>query len=109
MRNADSSIQQLKSRVNDWSLTIKVKPTIVRVQKMRWKWGSCSTKGIITLATDLIGQTSDFQDYVIVHELLHLKVPNHGRVFKALMGVHVPTWKEIAIIKSMQRLNNGHN
>lgn len=34
-----------------------------------------------------------FQDFVIAHELLHIRVPNHGRLFKALMSVHVPEWR----------------
>ena len=58
------------------------------------KWGSCSTSGIITLAIDLAEQEPGFQDVVIVHELLRLRVPNHGKLFKALMPVHVPAWKE---------------
>jgi predicted metal-dependent hydrolase len=60
---------------------------------MTRKWGSCSTAGVITLAFDLAGQDRAFQDYVIVHELLHLRVPNHGKVFKALMSVHLPCWR----------------
>lgn len=50
--------------------------------------------GTITLAIDLDDQNESFQDFVIVHELLHLKVPNHGRLFKALMTTHVPRWHE---------------
>lgn len=61
---------------------------------MTRKWGSCSTAGTITLAEDLGTQVGSFQDYVIVHELLHLKVPNHGKVFKALMGLHLPSWRQ---------------
>ena len=60
---------------------------------MTRKWGSCSTTGTMTLAADLDGQSEDFQDFVIAHELLHLKVPNHGRLFKALMTAHVPGWR----------------
>lgn len=63
---------------------------------MTRKWGSCSTAGVITLALDLARQDRGFQDYVIVHELLHLKVPNHGKVFKALMSLHLPAWREEA-------------
>ena len=37
-----------------------------------------------------------FQDFVIVHELLHFRVPNHGRLFKALMTAHVPGWRQWA-------------
>jgi predicted metal-dependent hydrolase len=60
---------------------------------MTRKWGSCSAAGVITLAADLARQEGAFQDYVIVHELLHLKVPNHGKVFKTLMSLHVPGWR----------------
>jgi predicted metal-dependent hydrolase len=60
---------------------------------MTRKWGSCSTAGTITLAIDLDDESEGFQDFVIVHELLHLKVPNHGRLFKALMTAHVPKWR----------------
>jgi len=60
---------------------------------MTRKWGSCSTTGIITLAEDLTEQEPGFQDFVIAHELLHLRVPNHGKVFKALMSVHIPDWR----------------
>jgi hypothetical protein len=60
---------------------------------MTRKWGSCSTAGTITLARDLIHEESRFQDFVIAHELLHLRVPNHGKVFKALMSLHIPDWR----------------
>jgi len=45
------------------------------------------------LAADLIEQDQHFQDFVVAHELLHLRVPNHGRLFKALMTAHVPNWR----------------
>lgn len=62
---------------------------------MTRKWGSCSTRGTVTFASELLRQPAAFQDYVIVHELLHLRVPNHGRLFKALLGVHVPEWRRL--------------
>jgi predicted metal-dependent hydrolase len=64
------------------------------------KWGSCSTNGVITLAHDLAGQEPAFQDFVIVHELLHLRVPNHGKLFKALLTAHVPGWREQDLLRS---------
>ncbi len=60
---------------------------------MTRKWGSCSSKGTITLARDLSRRREAFQNFVIVHELLHMRIPNHGRLFKAAMSVHVPEWK----------------
>jgi hypothetical protein len=84
----------LKRKVRAWGVKLKVSPRIIRVQYMTRKWGSCSTKGIITIARDLHEQEDRFQDYVIVHELLHFRVPTHNRLFKALMTAHVPGWKK---------------
>lgn len=92
MRASDDRAS-LRHRVELWSRRLKTQPRIIRVQRMTRKWGSCSTNGVITLAEDLARQEPAFQDFVIAHELLHLRVPNHGRVFKALMSVHVPGWR----------------
>lgn len=70
---------------------------------MRRKWGSCSTNGVITLARDLASREPGFQDFVIAHELLHLRVPNHGKVFKALMSLHLPNWRKHDVSRFRQR------
>ena len=92
----------LKNRVERWSIKLKVKPQRVRVQRMTRKWGSCSTAGTITLATDLADEADSFQDFVVAHELLHLRVPNHGRLFKALMTAHVPGWRQLEVSRRNQ-------
>ncbi len=82
-----------KERVGSWASRVRVRPSQVRVQNMTRKWASCSPRGWCTFAVDLLDETHAFQDYVIVHELLHLKVRNHGRVFRSLLTAHVPTWR----------------
>lgn len=66
---------------------------------MKRKWGSCSAAGVITLAEDLADQAPEFQDFVIAHELLHLRVPRHGKVFNALMSAHLPEWRKQDILR----------
>lgn len=39
------------------------------------------------------------QPFVVAHELLHLRVPNHGRLFKALMTAHVPGWRSFDVVR----------
>jgi predicted metal-dependent hydrolase len=95
---------RLKLRLDGWSVRLRVMPRLVRVQKMKRKWGSCSTAGTVTLAADLDKQETRFQDFVIVHELLHLKIPNHGRLFKALMSTHVPNWRELDVQRKSNTL-----
>lgn len=87
--------QELRRRTLKWAVKLGVNPKLIRIQRMPNKWGSCSSSGTITLAEDLVDKDTRFQDFVIVHELLHLKLPTHGRVFKALMTVHVPYWREL--------------
>lgn len=87
-------VQNLKRRVMAWAVKLRVNPKLVRVQDMTRKWGSCSSSGTVTLATDLIDRDDCFQDYVIVHELLHLRFSTHGRMFKALLTAHVPGWRK---------------
>ncbi|WP_456714620.1 M48 metallopeptidase family protein [Bradyrhizobium sp. USDA 4353] len=100
-----SPAARLKRRVDAWAVKLRVMPKFVRVQHMSRKWGSCSTAGTITLAIDLDDQSEGFQDFVIAHELIHLKVPNHGRLFKALMTTHVPDWRS----QDVQRRRRRHS
>lgn len=46
------------------------------------------------LSTDLLGLPRDLVDYVVCHELVHLKIPDHGKGFQALMGCHIPDWRQ---------------
>ncbi len=94
MPACDDRHEDLRKRVEHWSERLHVCAPRVRVRDMTRKWGACSTSGTITLATDLSHQGVGFQDFVIVHELLHFRVPNHGKLFKALMNAHVPGWRE---------------
>lgn len=94
---------ELKQRTLAWATKLRVNPRVIRVQAMRRKWGSCSTAGTVTLAADLVGKDAQFQDFVIVHELLHLRFATHGRMFKALMSVHVPGWRHCVITRSSMR------
>lgn len=87
--------QELKRRAMSWAVKLRVNPRLIRVQEMRRKWGSCSSAGTVTLAADLVKRHARFQDYVIVHELLHLRFTTHGRMFKALMSAHVPGWQRL--------------
>lgn len=99
MATRDRRQDHLRQRVDHWSGRLRIAPRIVRVQRMTRKWGSCSTKGIVTLAEDLADQKRAFQDFVIVHELLHLRLPNHSKVFKALMSLHVPHWRKQNVLR----------
>lgn len=94
MKSSLYPTQELRRRTHAWAIKLRVNPRVIRVQDMRHKWGSCSSGGTVTLATDLADQDTAFQDFVIVHELLHMRYTTHGKVFKAVLTAHVPGWNK---------------
>jgi hypothetical protein len=79
------SRDEFKTEVRNWARQLEVEPKEVHLTGMRRKWGSCSPRARLTFDTALLQQPEDFRREAIVHELLHLKVRNHGPLFRALL------------------------
>ncbi len=84
----------LKRAVRQWADRIGVQVREIHLRDMRRKWASISTSGRLTLNTDLIDLPIALGEVVIVHELVHLLVPNHGKLFKSYMSAYVPDWED---------------
>lgn len=80
---------ELKAEVRHWADRIGVQPGAVHVRAMTHKWASCSAKGRLTFDTGLLAQPAAFRTEAIIHELLHLRVPNHGRLFRSLLAAYL--------------------
>ena len=65
-----------------------------RIRKMSRQWGNCNHKGVITINSQLIRYPQACIDYVITHELTHLKHLHHGRTFYGLMEKVMPDWRD---------------
>ncbi|MDT8427247.1 MAG: SprT family zinc-dependent metalloprotease [Pseudomonadales bacterium] len=65
-----------------------------QLKRMKKQWGSCSSKGTLILNPSLVKAPRDCVNYVLVHELCHLKEHNHGRGFYALLNKALPGWQE---------------
>jgi predicted metal-dependent hydrolase len=89
MRGQPKDASVLKQRVSFWAARIGVEPKGIHVRGMKRKWASCSSRGRITLNSDLVKESPEFVNEVIVHELLHLKLPKHGKVFNALLKAYL--------------------
>ncbi|MDP7079085.1 MAG: M48 family metallopeptidase [Candidatus Undinarchaeales archaeon] len=85
-------VRDLVDRLNREHFQAKVNQ--VRLKHQRSRWGSCSSRGNINLSTRLLMAPPDVLEYVIVHELAHLKVRKHDRKFWQLVERVVPDYKE---------------
>jgi predicted metal-dependent hydrolase len=83
------SKEVLKTEIAGWAQKMKVEPKEVHVRPMHRKWGSCSTAGRVSFSLDVLAEPYKARKEIIVHELLHLKVPNHGKLFKALLKAYL--------------------
>jgi predicted metal-dependent hydrolase len=65
----------------------------VQIRDQRSRWGSCSTRGTLSFNWRLVLAPFDVLDYVVVHELCHLREPNHSRRFWKLVESRRPAWR----------------
>lgn len=85
---------ELRWAVHQWATKIGVRSPQVHIREMRRKWASMSTVRRLTLDAHLLRVPKQLGEFVIVHEIVHLLVPNHGRVFKSFMLAYMPDWEQ---------------
>jgi predicted metal-dependent hydrolase len=83
------SVIDFKQEVMEWAKEVRVVPKEIHVRKMNRKWASCSKKGRLTFSLALLKESKEVKAKAIVHELLHMKYPNHGRMFNTLLTIHL--------------------
>ncbi len=85
---------EIVAQVERLAAELEVTVSRVQLRRMRRKWGSISTAGTLTLADDLLKLPNRLVEYVIWHELLHLKIPHHNRLYYLLLDQYVPDWRK---------------
>lgn len=81
--------------IKKWEPILKVTVNAYFLRRMKTKWGSCNHRaGNIRLNTELVKKPKNLLEYVIVHEMAHLREPTHNSYFIALLDQHYPSWRE---------------
>jgi len=87
--------KEFKNRVRYFAKEIEVPMRSLTLRPMRNKWASCSTNGVFHFNTELLDLDKKIGDYAIVHELLHFRIPNHGKLWKNLMRGYIKDYENI--------------
>ena len=90
----DEFIDVINNSVNKYSNLMKLYPKKITIKPLKYAWGSCSSKKNISFNSELIYKEKDVIDYVVVHELAHLRYMNHQNDFWNLVGMYIPDYKE---------------
>lgn len=87
---------QIAARLPLWEARTGLHPSAWQIKNMKTRWGTCNTATRkIWLNLQLIKQPPVCLDYVIAHELTHLRYPGHGQDFKAFLTRAMPNWPEV--------------
>jgi predicted metal-dependent hydrolase len=84
--------RELPARLLELAATLDLVVSKVSVRNQRWRWGSCSPHGHICLNWRLVTMPAWVRDYVLIHELMHLRRMDHSRKFWKLVEAHCPDY-----------------
>ena len=82
------------TNVHKYESLLKVKPNQVRIKNIKYAWGSCSSKKNISINVKLAKKPKEAIEYVVLHEMCHLRYMNHSKKFWDLVEKYMPEYKE---------------
>lgn len=83
----------IKENVKKYSEKLGVEPKKVRIRKIKYAWGSCSSNQNITISMKLAKKEEKVIEYVVLHEMCHLVYMNHSKQFWNLLEKYMPEYK----------------
>lgn len=94
--NQSGKKEEFKKRVYLWAKKIEAEISVISIRSMKNKWASYTKSSkLLIFNSELLDMDENLCDYVIVHELLHSHVPNHGKLWKSLMHAHLGDYEKL--------------
>lgn len=84
----------VKNKIEKYTKLLKERPNKVRIRDINYAWGSCSSNRNITINKKLARKEEKVIEYVILHEMCHLKYMNHSKEFWALVETYMPEYQK---------------
>lgn len=100
--NEEDAKRDLSQRVDYYCEIMNLKYSELKFKKLKSRWGSCSSRRVITLNLFLCNTPKELVDYVVVHELAHIVHMNHSKEFHSLVKQYIPDAKKSrALLKNI--------
>lgn len=99
-----SAIEKITPRIKRFSRETNLMYSGIRFRKLERSWGNCSPQNVITINPLAIKLPFSLIDYLIIHELCHVKIKNHSKDFWTELSKHLPNWKELNERVEMMKL-----
>jgi len=93
MKHKEQALNLVMGKVRYYSERHGFSPNTLRVKRLKTKWGSCSAKKNLNFNYKILFLSEEIQDYLIVHELCHLREMNHSVRFWKQVGRIIPNYK----------------
>lgn len=91
----EQALQVFEECVAHFAPLLDVLPRTIRLSSARTQWGSCNARGVVSLNWQLVKLSLPLIDYVVIHELAHLKEMNHSAAFWRVVASVCPDYKEL--------------
>jgi predicted metal-dependent hydrolase len=90
----ENSYHTFNDKLEEYSQILGVKTTEIAIKNLKNRWGSLTKNGVINLNVNLIKAPEDVIDYIILHELCHLKIKEHSHHYWSLIYKHMPNYQQ---------------
>ena len=91
----DQALKLAKQKIEEFNAIYNFRYQRISIRNQKTRWGSCSRKGNLNFNYKMIYLPEKHFDYIVIHELCHLKELNHSKAFWNLVGQVIPDYKEI--------------
>lgn len=91
---AEQARAVLTERTTYWAGVLEVRPQRISIREQKSRWGSCSSRGNVNYNWRVVMAPPEVVDYLVIHELCHMRAPNHSAVFWELVAQADPGYKE---------------
>lgn len=93
LEHKEAALALAQQKVAQWNEHYRFDYGRVTVKQLKSRWGSCSSKGNLNFSYRILFIPEELQDYLVVHELCHLKEMNHSPKFWALVEQAIPEYR----------------